>query len=172
MTEGPAPGAPDTGAPWRALHPRVRLLWWWRGVVGDLLTIAILSAAAWFIATRLGTDLEAVWLALPIGLWLISLLGRRAYVHAAYRAWGYRFGEDHLELRYGVWWKRTASLPYHRLQQVDEAHGPLERWLGMARVQLRSAAATTDASIPGIEADEVDGLRQLLMQRAGRGDGT
>jgi hypothetical protein len=62
-------------------------------------------------------------------------------------------------------------MPYHRLQQVDEGQGPLERWLGMATVKLRSAAATTDATIPGIAAADVDELRRLLMQRAGRDDG-
>ena len=58
------------------------------------------------------------------------------------------------------------------LQEVDVGQGPLERWFGMASVRLRSAAATTDASIPGLPQSDVEGLRRLLMQRAGRDDGT
>jgi uncharacterized protein len=102
---------------------------------------------------------------------LVVVPVRGWYVTVAYRAWQYRFGADHLELRHGVCWRRTSSMPYHRVQQVDEGQGPLERWLGMATLQLRSAAATTDAAIPGIDAAEVEPLRELLMQRAGRDDG-
>jgi uncharacterized protein len=164
---------PDTS--WRHLHPRVKTLWWIKGVISDLISLTIITAVV-VIAVANTTWVPpwhdtVIWLAVPAGIWLL-LIGIRAwYVGAAYRRWRFMFASDHLELHYGVWWQRTSSVPYHRLQQVDEAHGPLERWLGMARVQLRSAAATTDASIPGIASRDVDQIRRLLMQRAGHSDG-
>ena len=170
-----APDSPHENL-WRHLHPRVKTLWWIKGAISDLISLSVLSAVTVIAAANTTwvppwTD-QIGWLALPIGIWVL-LLGIRAwYVGAAYRHWRFQFGPDHLELHYGVWWRRTSSVPYHRLQQVDEAHGPLERWLGMARVQLRSAAATTDASIPGIASRDVDEIRRLLMQRAGQSDGT
>lgn len=170
--------SPDLGPEdsWRHLHPRVKVLWWTKGAVSDLISLSILSAAV-VITTANITWVPPWagapwWIGVPVGMWLLLLGFRAWYVGAAYRQWRFQFAADHLELHYGVWWRRTSSVPYHRLQQVDEAHGPLERRLGMARVQLRSAAATTDASIPGIASRDVDEIRRLLMQRAGDSDGT
>jgi uncharacterized protein len=156
---------------WRPLHPRVRLVWWLGGLLGDLVLITMLAAVVAVLDANTSAPLPGLWYGVPIALALAAVPLRGWYAAAAYRAWRYRFGADHLELRHGVFWRRTSSMPYHRVQQVDEGRGPLERWLGMATLQLRSAAATTDASIPGLDAAEVESLRELLMQRAGRDDG-
>jgi membrane protein YdbS with pleckstrin-like domain len=156
---------------WRQLHPRVQILWWIKGAISNLISLTILSVAVSAVAANTTWTPPVWWQAIPVGIWMLLLVIRAWYVRAAYRRWRFQFDDDHLELRYGVLWRRTSSLPYHRLQQVDEAQGPLERWLGMARVQLRSAAATTDASIPGIPAGDVAEIRRLLMQSAGRSDG-
>jgi membrane protein YdbS with pleckstrin-like domain len=156
---------------WRQLHPRVQTLWWIKGAISDLISLGILSAAVSVAAANTTWTPPTWWQAVPAGVWVLLLVIRAWYVRAAYRRWKFQFDDDHLELRYGVLWRRTSSLPYHRLQQVDEAQGPLERWLGMARVQLRSAAATTDAAIPGIPTGDVAEIRRLLMQSAGHSDG-
>jgi uncharacterized protein len=156
----------------RRLHPKVRIVWWIGWVTSDLVFIALLTIGATVVDNNTET-------ALPIGLpWTafalvsLSLLLRTWYSFAAYRAWRYRFTVDGVELHHGVFWKRASAMPYHRLQQVDVGQGPFERWLGMSSVQLRTAAATTDVSIPGIAQSEVEDVRRLLMQRAGRDDGT
>jgi hypothetical protein len=40
--------------------------------------------------------------------------------------------------------------------------GPVDRWLGITTVQLHTAAATTDASIPGLLPDQAAALRDRL----------
>jgi membrane protein YdbS with pleckstrin-like domain len=75
-------------------------------------------------------------------------------------------------LVHGVVWRRSSAMPYHRLQQVDTSQGPLERIADLTTIQLRSAAATTDAAIPGIDPGRVADLRRELLARAGRDDGT
>lgn len=164
------PVAPGTTE--RRLHPRIRVVWWLGGVVSDLL---LLGGAA-VLATVIDTNTEqSIPAGLPwslIALVALSLILRTWYVRAAYRAWRYRFTAEGVELHHGVLWKQTSAMPYHRLQQVDVGQGPLERSFGMSSVQLRSAAATTDATIPGIAQSEVDDVRRLLIQRAGRDDGT
>lgn len=156
----------------RALHPRVRVVWWLGGVVSDLVLVggAVLGVALINANTDVAIPNGLPWSALA--LVVASVLVRAWYVAAAYRAWRYRFTEEGLELAHGVLWKRASAMPYHRLQQVDVGQGPLERRLGLSSVQLRSAAATTDATIPGVADSEVDTVRRLLMQRAGRDDGT
>jgi len=164
------PVAPGTTE--RRLHPKVRVVWWIGWVVSDFVMIGLLTGGAIVVDTNTDTSLPTGLPWSAVALVALSLLGRTWYAFAAYRAWRYRFTAEGVELHHGVFWKQASAMPYHRLQQVDVGQGPLERWLGMSSVQLRSAAATTDASIPGISQSEVDDVRRLLMQRAGRDDGT
>lgn len=156
----------------RSLHPRVRIVWWVGWVVSDLILIAGITAVVAFAVANSDVEVDpAAYLAAP-ALALLAVALRTWYAGAAYRAWRYRLTDEGLELRSGVFWRRCSSMPYHRLQQVDVGQGPLERRFGLSSVQLRSAAATTDASIPGIADADVEPLRRLLMHRAGRDDGT
>jgi uncharacterized protein len=150
----------------------VRVVWWIGGVASDLVLITFLTIGAAVIQANSDASVPTALPWSAIGLVVVSVVVRTWYVGAAYRAWRYRLTAEGIELHHGVFWKKASAMPYHRLQQVDVGQGPLERWLEMSSVQLRSAAATTDASIPGLSQAEVEDLRRLLMQRAGRDDGT
>jgi membrane protein YdbS with pleckstrin-like domain len=77
-------------------------------------------------------------------------------------AWGYAERDDDLLVRRGVLVRRLSVVPYGRLQYVDVTAGPLDRRLGIARVTLHTAAAASDASIPGLPAAEATRLRDRL----------
>ena len=86
---------------------------------------------------------------------------------ASYR---YRVTDDAVEITHGVVVQTLSVLPHRRIQQIDVRRGPIERRLGLATLVLRSAAATTDATLPGLaDADAVD-LRAALLARAGLDD--
>jgi hypothetical protein len=48
------------------------------------------------------------------------------------------------------------------MQFVDVTAGPLERAFGLGTVRMHTAAAATDARIPGLTNDEAVRLRDLL----------
>ena len=48
---------------------------------------------------------------------------------------------------------------------VDLKAGPVDRRYGMATLQLHTAAATTDAAIPGLPVAEAERLRDRLAAR-------
>ena len=83
-------------------------------------------------------------------------------VHRRWLAWGYAERADDLLVRRGVLVRRTSVVPYGRMQYVDVTAGPLDRRLGLARVTLHTAAAASDASIPGLPLDEATRLRDQL----------
>jgi len=91
-------------------------------------------------------------------LWSWWLIGRRV------RALGYAERADDLLVVSGVLFRRLVVVPYGRMQLVDVTAGPLERALGVTSVQLHTAAATTDAVIPGLEPDEAARLRDRLAE--------
>ena len=83
-------------------------------------------------------------------------------VERRYAAWGYLEREDDLLVRRGVLVRRTSVVPYGRMQYVDVTAGPLARRFDLAMVTLHTAAAATDASIPGLRAEEASRLRDRL----------
>ena len=94
--------------------------------------------------------------ALVLGAISWPFVGRR------YRSWGYAEREDDLLVRRGVMFARLSVVPYGRMQFIDVSAGPLERAFGLATVRLHTAAASTDARIPGLERDEAARLRDSL----------
>lgn len=85
-----------------------------------------------------------------------------AAVARRWAAWGYLEREDDLVVRRGVLFRRTSVVPYGRMQYVDVTAGPLDRRLGLATVTMHTAAAATDASVPGLLAGEATRLRDRL----------
>lgn len=91
--------------------------------------------------------------------WLWWLIGRRV------RSYAYAERDDDLLVRSGILFRRLVIVPYGRMQLVDVTAGPIDRMLGVTTVQLHTAAATTDATIPGLEPMIAAALRDRLARR-------
>ena len=113
--------------------------------------IAILTKAAWVWAFPAVLVAFLAW-----ALWLIP---------RQVRAIGYAEREDDLLIRKGILLRSIVVVPYGRMQYVDVTAGPLARSVGIASVQLHTASAATDASIPGLPAAEAARLRDQLASR-------
>ena len=86
------------------------------------------------------------------------------FVSRRYSSWGYAEREDDLLIRRGVMFARLSVVPYGRMQFIDVTAGPLERAFGLATVRLHTAAAATDARIPGLAREEAARLRDSLAE--------
>jgi hypothetical protein len=86
-------------------------------------------------------------------------IGRRV------RSWGYAERDDDLVVASGIWFRRLVVVPYGRMQFVDVTAGPLDRAFGLTSVQLHTAAATSDASIPGLAPQAAADLRDRLAAK-------
>jgi uncharacterized protein len=93
----------------------------------------------------------------------LGLLGER-FVRRRFLAWGYAEREDDLLVRRGVLVSRLSVVPYGRMQFVDVTAGPLERSFGLATVKMHTAAAASDARIPGLEREAAARLRDRLAE--------
>ena len=140
---------------WRRPSPRLRH-------VRHVEALAPTLAAAVVLAVLLGpkqgaaTTFGGVLAALAAGAVLDVLLQRRV------GAWSYLEREDDLLVRRGLMVRRLSVVPYGRMQFVDVTAGPIERSFGLATVRLHTAAAASDARIPGLEAGEAARLRDQL----------
>ena len=122
--------------------------------------LARLAGADWPLPTGLA-PLLAVLLVAPI-VWRLPRL--------AFDRWRYELAETTLELRRGVLVHTHTAIPYFRVQHIDITRSPFERALGLSQLVVRTAAASTDATIPGVAVAEADELRRVILSRTGRGD--
>jgi membrane protein YdbS with pleckstrin-like domain len=153
----------------KALDRRIVVVW----TVQEAIGFGVLALVA--LAADLGARLAGADLPGPPGLvaGLIALIGALDawwLPRARYRHWRYQVAPDALELRHGVVKRVHSTIPYFRVQHIDIAQGPVERAVGLARLKLHTASAGSDASIPGIAAGDAEGLRRLILARAGSGD--
>lgn len=121
-----------------------------------LLPLTVIGAVVLVVAGLPIWALVAVVAALVIFVWAWWLIGRRV------RSFGYVERQDDLLVTSGILFRRLVIVPYGRMQLVDLVAGPIDRSFGLASVQLHTAAATTDAKIPGLPPDVAAGLRDRL----------
>ena len=83
-----------------------------------------------------------------------------------YRAFRYAVRQHDLLVRSGVLFRRWSSIPLNRIQHLDTRQGPLERILGLSRLQVYTAAGmSADGSIPGLAEEDAERLRDELARR-------
>jgi membrane protein YdbS with pleckstrin-like domain len=80
------------------------------------------------------------------------------------RSWGYLERDEDLIVTRGLMFRKLTVVPYGRMQFIDVTAGPVERFFGLASIQLHTAAAATDARIPGLENSEAERLRDRLAR--------
>ncbi|MFJ4439487.1 PH domain-containing protein [Streptomyces sp. NPDC088923] len=151
---GPSGGAPPADTPWLRLPRQVLAL---RRLLLSLCTVPLAVLVAGLVGWLAG-PVWALFALLPLAVlacgWV--LLARN------WRSWGYRERADDLLLARGVLWRRETIVPYGRMQLVEVTSGPVERRFGLASVQLHTAAAASDARVPGLLPAEAERLRDRL----------
>lgn len=139
----------------------------WVGLPGGLLTLRRTLLLIWTVlpavvtAVVLGLTLGPAWAALG-ACWLVVLAWGWVLLGRNWRSWRYAERADDLLISRGVLWREETVVPYGRMQLVEVTSGPLERRFGLASVQLHTAAAATDAKIPGLAPAEAERLRDRL----------
>jgi uncharacterized protein len=84
------------------------------------------------------------------------------FLRNRFRSWSYQERDEDLVVRRGVAFQRLSVVPYGRMQFVDVTAGPIERLFKLSTIKLHTAAAATDARIPGLERHEAARLRDQL----------
>lgn len=143
---------------WKRLSPSYRTL----QRVTTLIWVPILFSIA---AVLVGLLSGHWWISAVIwGLAVVIIAIRWVIAERAWRAWGYVEREDDLYITNGVLFRSLVAVPYGRMQLVEVDTGPLQRAFGLATVSLVTAAATTDATIPGLPPEEATRLRDRLTE--------
>ena len=157
--------APE-GEPWNRVSPKLATAY--RISLVIVVVLVAIGLVVLGLLLRSAPDVPS-WLPRFFGLlvrvdlvvlvWIWWLTGRRV------RSWGYAERSHDLLVTSGILFPRLVIVPYGRMQLVDLKAGPIHRALGIMTVQLHTAAATTDASIPGLTPQVAADLRDRLAAR-------
>ena len=127
----------------------------------------------WCIATTMAVVAAGVTVGVRTAWWwgfiaaaivfCVALLGLRA-LHRRVHAWQYLERDDDLMVARGLMVRRLSVVPYGRMQFVDVVAGPFERLFGISTLHMHTAAAASDAVIPGLAREEAQRLRDALSK--------
>ncbi len=155
---------------WRAVDPAAIGMWRVQGVIRTFVGLGPMLVGA-----AVGLSVVASWrIGVGFGIVgiLLSVVQALIWPSLSWRAFRFAVRDDALLVRQGVLFQQTVAVPRHRIQHADLRQGPIERAFGLSTLALYTAAGiSVDASIPGLDEDVAEQLRDELLQRSEPGDG-
>lgn len=100
--------------------------------------------------------------ALLTGPGLVVLL---PYLYFRYHTLRYTFDEEGIHMRVGILFRREVNLTYARIQDIHLSSGLLQRWLGLADIQVQTASGSADAELVIEGFKEYEAIRDFLYTR-------
>jgi len=82
-----------------------------------------------------------------------------------YRTLRYRFDEEGIHLRVGILFRREVNLTYARIQDIHLRSGFIQRWLGLADIQIQTASGSAGAELVIEGFREFEAIRDFLYTR-------
>jgi uncharacterized membrane protein YdbT with pleckstrin-like domain len=100
--------------------------------------------------------------ALLTGPGLIVLL---PYLYFRYHTLRYTFDEEGIHMRVGILFRREVNLTYARIQDIHLRSGLLQRWFGLADIQIQTASGSSDAELIVEGFKNYEAIRDFLYTR-------
>lgn len=76
-----------------------------------------------------------------------------------YHTMRYEFDDEGIMMRWGILFRREITLTYARIQDIHLTSNFIERWLGLARIQIQTASGSADAEMT------IEGIPEYTLVR-------
>jgi putative membrane protein len=87
------------------------------------------------------------------------------YNYFRYHTLRYEIDEQGITMRWGILFRREVSLTYARIQDIQLSSNLVERWLGLAKIQLQTASGSSAAEMTVEGVREFEAMRDFLYSR-------
>ena len=87
------------------------------------------------------------------------------YLYFRYHTMRYRFDIDGIHMKWGIIFRREVLLNYSRTQDIHLRSNLIERWLGLARIEIQTASGSSDANMTLEGMEDPEGMRDFLYSR-------
>src|SRR5688572_22386300 len=87
------------------------------------------------------------------------------YLFFRYHTLRYRFDDEGIHMKVGLLFRQEVNITYARIQDIHLKSGLLQRWLGLANVEVQTASgsATAEVVIEGFK--EYEAIRDFLYTK-------
>lgn len=82
-----------------------------------------------------------------------------------YRSMRYFVEEEGITMRWGVLFRREISLNYSRIQDIHLSSNFIERWMGLAKIQVQTASGSSSAEMTIEGLHDFESVRDFLYTR-------
>jgi putative membrane protein len=82
-----------------------------------------------------------------------------------FRTLRYELDEEGITVRWGILFRREVSLTYARIQDIHLSSNVLERWLGLAKIQVQTASGSSKAEITIEGFQDFEAMRNFLYSK-------
>jgi len=82
-----------------------------------------------------------------------------------YHTLRYRFDDEGIHMKVGLLFRREVNLTYARIQDIHLRSGFIQRWLGLANVQIQTASGSVGAELMIEGFKEFEAIRDFLYTR-------
>jgi uncharacterized membrane protein YdbT with pleckstrin-like domain len=76
-----------------------------------------------------------------------------------YHTMQYEFDDEGISMRWGILFRREITLTYARIQDIHLVSNFIERWLGLARIQVQTASGSANAEMT------IEGVKEFALVR-------
>ena len=87
------------------------------------------------------------------------------YLYFRYHTLRYRLDEEGIHMKVGILFRRETNLTYARIQDIHLRSGLLQRWLGLANVQIQTASGSAGPELVIEGFKEYEAIRDFLYTR-------
>lgn len=82
-----------------------------------------------------------------------------------YHTMRYRFDEEGIQMKWGILFRNEVLLNYSRIQDIHVRSNVVERWLGLARIEIQTAAGSGSAEMTLEGLTDPEAMRDFLYSR-------
>jgi uncharacterized protein len=94
-----------------------------------------------------------------------ALLFAGPYLYFRYSTMRYKFTDDGISMSWGILFRKEVIVNYARIQDIHLKSNIVERWLGLARILVQTAAGSSSAEVTIEGIKEFEALRDFLYSR-------
>jgi hypothetical protein len=94
-----------------------------------------------------------------------GVIGALPYLYFRYHTLRYRFDEEGIHMKVGILFRREINLTYARIQDIHLRSGFIQRWLGLANVQIQTASGSSGPELVIEGFKEYEAIRDFLYTR-------
>lgn len=87
------------------------------------------------------------------------------YLYFRYHTLRFRFDDEGIHMSVGILFRQEVNLTYARIQDIHLRSNLVQRWLGLANVQLQTASGSSNAEMVIEGFQEFEAIRDFLYTR-------